>query len=63
MSAYVVTIATGGTPELFGPFASRAKAWEFADRVRKQRRRDELMPAVGVEPIQPGRMSSVHLYT
>jgi hypothetical protein len=63
MSAYVVTVATGGTPDLFGPFPSRAKAWEFADRVRRNRRRDHLMPAVGVQPIQPGRMTSVHLCT
>lgn len=62
MNQYVVTIATGGTPDLFGPFNSRAKAWEFADKVRRQRRRDHLMPAVGVEPIQPGRMSTVHLH-
>jgi hypothetical protein len=63
MSHYVVTVASGATPELFGPFGSRTKAWEFANQVRKKRRRDDLMPAVNVQPVQPGRMSSVHLCT
>lgn len=58
---FVVTVTTGGTPDLFGPFPSRDKAWDFANKVRKRRRRDAGMPAVDVQPVQPGRMTSVHL--
>jgi len=61
MSQFVVSITTGGTPDLFGPFGSRDKAWDFANQVRKKRRRDDLMPSVNVQPIQPGRMVSVRL--
>jgi hypothetical protein len=62
VSRYVVTVATGGAaPDLFGPFDSRAKAWDFANKVRKRRWRDALMPAVDVQPVQPGRIASVHL--
>ena len=61
MNLYVVTVTAGGTPELFGPFASDAKAWTFAHKVCRERPRDEDMPAVGVQPVKPGRMSSVRL--
>jgi hypothetical protein len=55
VSVFVVTVAHGGTPELFGPFPTRDKAWKYANKVRKQRLRDESMPAVAVQPVQPGR--------
>lgn len=55
MNRYVVTVATGGTPDLFGPFDSRAKAWEFAHQIRRRRRHDALMPAVDVQTLRPSR--------
>ena len=58
---FVVTVTAGTTPELFGPFTSRAAAWTFAHKVCRDRRRDESMPAVGVLPVKPGRMSAVRL--
>lgn len=61
MSTFVVTVGSGGTPEMFGPFPSRDKAWDFANKVRKRRRRDHHMPAVDVQPVRPGRMTSVRL--
>jgi hypothetical protein len=63
VNQFVVTITTGATPELFGPFNSRNAAWTFANRVRCQRPRDETMPAVGVQRVRPGRMYSTDLYT
>lgn len=58
---FVVTITNGSTPELFGPFNSRNAAWTFANRVLCRRRRDESMPAVDVQPVQPGRLDAVQL--
>ncbi|MEY9934272.1 hypothetical protein ABH926_008937 [Catenulispora sp. GP43] len=58
---FVVTVAAGGTPELFGPFPSRDKASAFARKVCRDRRRDEAIPAVSVQPVKPGRMSAVRL--
>lgn len=61
MTHFVVMVSYGGTPDLFGPFTSDAKAWTFARKVCRERRRDEAMPAVNVQPVKPGRMSSVRL--
>jgi hypothetical protein len=61
ISRYVVTVTAGGTPDLFGPFTSRDSAWEFANKVRRNRRHDAGMPAVDVRPVQPGQLASVRL--
>lgn len=56
---FVVSVATDATdPDLFGPFPSRDAAWQFANKVRRDRRRDTGMPAVAVRPVKPGRMSA-----
>ena len=61
MRQFFVTVDAGGTTDLFGPFGTRAKAWTFANKVQRRRRRDEAMPAVHVRPVLPGRMSAVRL--
>ena len=62
MSQFVVTVTAGGTaPDVHGPFVSRGAAWTFANKVRRDRRRDIGMPAVDVVPVLPGRLSAVQL--
>ena len=58
---FVVTVANGGSLDLFGPFDSRNAAWAFANRLRCARPRDESMPAVDVQPVHPGRLGALHL--
>jgi hypothetical protein len=62
VNQYVVTV-TGPTtaPDVHGPFPSRDAAWAFANKVRRDRRRDAAMPTVHVHPVKPARLTAVTL--
>lgn len=62
MSQFVVTVTAPATgPDVHGPFPSRDAAWRFANKVRRDRRRDTGMPAVDVQPVKPARLADVRL--